>query len=62
MKRKETFNIDNLDKYRGKWVAWYEGKIIASSKTLKQLEKKVGDKKDKVTYESISKHEGMLIV
>lgn len=62
MKKKETFNIKNLDKYRGKIVAWYKGKIIAYGKSYEEVERKVGDKKDKVTYESISQHEGMLIV
>jgi len=62
MKKKETFNINNLDEYRGKIVAWHKGKIIAYGKSYEEVERKVGDKKDKVTYESISKYEGMLIV
>lgn len=66
MKKKEKiYKISNVKKYRGKWIAWHDYKIIASGKTLKEVKKKVKDKirdKDKVIYESISKHEGMLVV
>ncbi len=47
--------IDNVKKFRGKWIAWYEGKIIASGKTIDEVEKKVRNKKGKVTYEIIPK-------
>ncbi|MBA7672902.1 hypothetical protein ES703_81089 [subsurface metagenome] len=47
--------IKDVREYRGKWVAWYKGKIIASGKTIQEVENKLGDKKGKVTYEVIPK-------
>lgn len=47
--------INDVKKFRGKWVAWCEDKIIASGKTIEEVEKKVRNKKGKVTYEIIPK-------
>jgi len=47
--------IYNVKRFRGKWIAWYEGKIVASGKTIDEVEKKVRNKKGKVTYEVIPK-------
>lgn len=66
MKKKEKiYKISNVKKYRGKWIAWYDYKIIAHGNSLEEVIKKAEDKikdKDEIAYESISKHEGMLVV
>lgn len=61
MKKKEIFNINNLDKYMGKIVAYYKGKIIASGKTLDEVEKKVGGKKRKVFYGQVPKEDYIIV-
>lgn len=65
MKEKEKiYKISNVKKYRGKWIAWYDYKIIAYGKTLDEVIKKAEDKiedKDEIVYEIIPKHE-MLVV
>lgn len=50
--KKKSYDVK---KYRGKWVAWYKDKIIASGKTIDEVEKKIGNKKGKVIYEIIPK-------
>jgi len=61
MNKKETYNIKNVKKYMGEWIAWYKGKIITSGKTLDEVEKKAGDKKRKVFYGQVPKEDYIIV-
>ena len=41
---KSNKKITSLDKYTGKWIAFINGKIIASAKTLQELMREVKEK------------------
>jgi len=63
MKKKEVYKYNQIKidkKYRGKVVAWHKGKIIASGKTLDEVEKKVGDKR-KVFYGIVPKEDYIIV-
>jgi len=63
MKKKEVYKYNQIKidkKYRGKVVAYYKGKIIASGKTLDEVEKEVGDKR-KVFYGRVPKEDYIIV-
>jgi len=64
MKKKEVYEynqikIKNAKKYRGKVVAYYKGKILASGDTIQEVDKKIGNKK--VMYITIPKHDILVV-
>lgn len=64
MKKKEIYKYNQIKidkKYRGKVVAYYKGKIIASGKTLDEVEKKVSDKKRKIFYGIVPKENYIIV-
>jgi hypothetical protein len=62
MKKKEIYKFNQIKidkKYRGKVVAYYKGKIIASGDTIQEVDKKIGKKK--VMYIAVPKHDFLVV-